>query len=124
MPRDIVITLPAKIKWADYQIELSAVADWKSVLRFKVSNVPKDGNVIGGRCYLVWRGQVRGWMKILGYGAGQFTCETTGKEWTGRFIERSGPFHALDKPIHMRGFQGWRYWQTPLNPPVNGGRPE
>lgn len=109
MPRDIVITLPREIEWADYKLELDAVADGKGVLRFKVSKLPQQ-DVEGGKCYLIWRGFVRGWMEIVGFGAGQFTCETTGTIWTGRFIERSGPFHGLDDVIEMRGFQGWRYW--------------
>lgn len=107
MPRDIVITLPASIEWEDYQKELDAVAGGRGVLRFKVSNFPTEPIK---NCYLVWRGYVRGYMWVSGYLTGRFTCETTGKEWNGKFIERCGPFHKLKKPIEMRGFQGWRYW--------------
>jgi hypothetical protein len=121
--RDIVVTLPKDVHWGDYKKELDAVKDGNGILRFKVWNLPGQ-DVLGGRCYLVWRGYVRGWMKVVGLGMGEFRCETTGKVWQGRFIERSGPFWELVKQIPMRGFQGFRYWQTPLNPPVNGWRPQ
>ncbi len=121
MARDIVITLPKEIEWADYQKELDAVADGHDVIRYQVSQYP-DPSVRGGRCYLVWRGFVRGWMKITGLVSASFVCETSGKKWgPGKFIERSGKFQKLEELIPMRGFQGFRYWQTPLNPPASRG---
>lgn len=112
MLRDIVITLPQEIEWADYQRELDAVADWGGVLNFKVANLPCE-EVIDGKCYIVWRGFVRGWMQIVGFGERVFTCEVTRKVWSGKFIKRSGPFHRLEEPLEMRGFQGWRYFERP-----------
>ena len=35
--RDIVVTLPANIKWTDYQKELKEVEDYSSEMNFKVS---------------------------------------------------------------------------------------
>jgi hypothetical protein len=41
----------------------------------------------------------------------RFKCTTTGDIYEGRFIECSGPFFYQTKPvIHMRGFQGWHYY--------------
>jgi hypothetical protein len=82
------------------------VADWQGALRFKVPFLPKQDL---DRCYLVWRGHVVGWMAVTGSYEGDFTCETTGTQWSGKFIERSGPFHHLATPAPMRGFQGFRY---------------
>jgi hypothetical protein len=35
-----------------------------------------------------------------------FKCSTTGREWTGKFIQRTGKFFEIE-PIPMRGFQGF-----------------
>ena len=120
---DIIVTLPQRIEWADYQRELDAVADGGGVLNYRLPGppgTPGGGLVVSAlkgtagedaRCYLVWRRAVRGWMEIVGvrhYSRG-FTCQTTGKFWPpGVYIQRSGPFHRIE-PMPMRGFQGWRY---------------
>lgn len=107
MKKDIVITLPAKISWKEYEKELAAVKDGSKVLNFKVPYFPKDTE-IGRKCYLVHKGHIVGWMKIVGMVEKDFTCEITGKKWTGKFIQRSGPFFKCS-PIPMKGFQGFRY---------------
>ncbi len=104
--RDIVITIPKTINWEDYEKELDVVKDYSSVMNFKVNSFPQTA--IGSKCYLVYNGEVRGWMEIVGMSEKRFTCTTTGKEWAGKFIERSGPFHKVT-PIPMKGFQGFRY---------------
>lgn len=105
---DIVITIPKTIKWSDYQKELDAVKDGNQVLNFKVRNFPNTK--IGNKCYLSHNGNIIGWMKIVGLSEKSFTCTTTGKVWSGKFIERSGPFHYLESPIPMKGFRGFRYF--------------
>lgn len=109
---DIIITLPSKILWADYERELEQ-AKAGATLHFKVSRFPTDTKV-GDRCYLVHNGYVHGWMAITGFSEKSFTCEVTGKEWNGRFIERSGPFHFIIPGFPMKGFQGWRYLREPM----------
>lgn len=107
--RAIIITLPKSVKWADYEKELKAVEDYSQVMNYKVSSIPKDIDQIK-RCYLVYDGFIRGWQEVVGHETGKsFNCTTTGKDWSGNFIQRSGPFHYLDKPIPMKGFMGWRY---------------
>ena len=108
MSKDIIITLPAKIKWEDYQKELDAVKDGGMVLNFKVPYFPKETGV-GKKCYLIHKGAIRGWMEIVGMQEQDFVCEVTGKQWTGKFIQRSGPFHEIS-PIPMKGFQGFKYF--------------
>lgn len=104
--RDLIITIPKSIKWEDYEKELEAVKDWKEIMNFKVNNFPKTAK--GNKCYVVYNGEIKGWMEITGLLEKEFTCSTTGKDWKGKFIERSGPFHKID-PISMKGFQGFRY---------------
>lgn len=107
--RDIMITLPSVVDWGAYERELAKVADYREVMNFKVSHFPR-GVRKGSRCYIVHKGAVKGWMEIVGFSTKKFDCSTTGKEWDGNFIERSGPFHYLKQEIPMRGFQGFRYF--------------
>lgn len=104
--RDIVITLPKTIAWSNYELELSE-AEKGAVMNFKVPFFPKD--CIGGKCYVVHDGKVKGWMTITGVSEKEFQCETTGTTWSGKFIERSGKFNKLKDSVDMKGFQGWRY---------------
>lgn len=109
--RNIIITLPSNIEWNDYQKELDAVRDGKSVLNFKVPFLPKEDmrNRIK-KCYLVYRGYIIGWQRVCGFiEDGSFNCDVTGKRWEGNFIQRTGEFHRLDTPVEMKGFRGWKY---------------
>lgn len=103
------ITIPKTIKWEDYQKELDAVADRRSVLNYKTRYFPKEMKR-GDVCYVVWNGKVRGWMSIVGmveYPEG-FVCETTGKRWeAGKYIQRSGRFYDWeDFGPELKGFRG------------------
>jgi hypothetical protein len=105
---DIIVTIPKSIQWKDYEKELKAVENYKQVMNFKVNNFPKTKP--GNKCYLLYNGAIIGWMKIVGMSEKNFNCTTTGKNWSGKFIERSGPFHKIE-PIPMKGFQGFRYFK-------------
>lgn len=107
--KDIVITIPKSITWADYQKELAEV-EKGGVINFKVSNFPNTK--AGCKCYLCYDGYIRGYMLISGLSEKEFDCTTTGKRWKGKFIERSGKFSPLDTLIPMKGFQGFRYWDN------------
>lgn len=107
--RSIIVTLPSNISWEDYEKELDKVKNYDEVMNFKVYNFPKGINR-GDKCYIVHKGFVKGWMKIIGFSEKEFKCTTTGKDYKGKFIERSGPFHYIDKEIPMKGFQGFRYF--------------
>jgi len=116
--RGIVITIPKTIKWEEYQKELDAVADWSHVMNFKIHNKPKDLN-IGDRVYLCYNGQIIGWQTFVGYYQGSFDCTTTGNEWEGTFIQRSGPFHYLQTPIPCNGFRGFKYFDYQINESIS-----
>lgn len=106
---DIVVTLPACIEWEEYEKELAAADSCESLLLFKVPALPRFAHV-GDRCFLLWRGLVRGSMTITAFLEDYaFTCEVTGKPWKGHFIARSGPFRPVARAIPMRGFRGFRY---------------
>ena len=103
---DVIITLPKTVKWEDYEKELETIKDGTQVMNFKVNHLPKTKE--GCKCYLVHDGYIRGWMTIVGLVEDDFTCTTTGKEWSGKFIQRAGQFNYID-PIPMKGFRGFRY---------------
>ena len=106
--QDIIITIPSNIKWDDYQKEIESVKDGNQVMNFKVSNFPQK-TAIGCKCYLCYKGFIIGWMKIVGMEDMSFDCTTTGKDWKGKFIQRSGEFHKIE-PIQMTGFLGFRFF--------------
>lgn len=107
--KDIVITLPSNIDWQDYEKELEKVKDESQVMNFKVPFLPKRQPQ---KVYLVYKGNVVGWMKCCGMlDRKSFDCTTTGKHWEGKFIQRTGEFHKIE-PIPMKGFQGWRYFNN------------
>lgn len=105
--KDIIITIPKSIKWEDYEQELLA-AKKGAIMNFKVPFLPKN-DIVGSKCYLCYNGYIIGYMYICGVSDNGFKCTTTGKQWVGKFIQRSGDFYKID-PIKMRGFQGWRYF--------------
>jgi hypothetical protein len=105
--RDIVITIPKKVKWAEYEKEL-AKAEQGEILNFKVNNIPKQTKK-GCKCFLLYDGEIKGYMNICDLGHKKFKCTTTGKEWEGNFVQRTGKFNKI-KPISMKGFQGYRYF--------------
>ena len=107
--RSIIVTLPSNINWNDYEKELNKVKNYENVLNFKVSNFPK-GVKKGDKCYIAHNGIVKGWMEIVGFSEKNFECSTNRKNWSGKFIERSGPFHYINNVIPMKGFQGFRYF--------------
>ena len=104
----LLITLPSSIKWEDYEKELKAVEDESQVMNFKVPFLPKNIHNIK-RVYLVYQGNIVGWQKFVGTSDKPFKCTTTDKNWDGKFLQRTGPFHKID-PIPCKGFQGFRYY--------------
>lgn len=107
--RSLIITLPSKIQWNDYEKELRKAANYKYVLNFKVHNFPK-GIHKGDKCYIVHNGYIKGWMEITGFSEETFQCTTTKQKWEGKFIQRSGPFHYISEKMPYKGFQGFRYF--------------
>jgi len=67
---------------------------------------------IGDKCYVVWRGYVRGYHIINDFLTRDedFICSTTKMRYkAGNYIVREGSkFHRI-KPVEMKGFQGFRY---------------
>lgn len=103
---DIIITIPRDTNWSTYEQEL-AKAEAGEIMNFKVHAFPK-GCKVGDKCYLCYKDQVVGYMHVCGLSEEPFTCTTTGNDFEGKFIQRSGKFHKIN-PIPMKGFRGFRY---------------
>ena len=105
----LLITLPSCIKWEDYEKELRLAEDESQIMNFKVPFLPKCTKNIE-RVYLIHLGYIVGWQKFIGVDIKKFKCTTTGTEWNGKFIQRTGKFHKID-PIPHKGFRGFRYYK-------------
>lgn len=105
--QDWAITLPQNVSWADYEKELEAVAAG-ATMNYRVPRMVSVQS--GDRIFIVWRGQVRGWMEALGCIAAKapWVCSTTGVVWpAGYYVQRGGRFQPVDGPP-MKGFRGIR----------------
>jgi hypothetical protein len=109
-PKNILITIPKSIEWSEYEKELKK-AENGDILNFKINNLPKE-NIIGGRCYICYNGNIIGYHIISGINNNNFDCTTTGKNWKGTFVQRTGKFYRLESPVPQKGFQGWRYYNV------------
>lgn len=114
---DWIVTLPRHVEWGDFERDLDAVRDGSRLLNHRIPRAP-EGMRAGDRCYLVWRGRVRGWMRIVAVAdqAEGFRCEATGREFpAGVYVQSAGEFHRVDGPA-MQGFHGVRRYE-----PAAGG---
>jgi hypothetical protein len=105
---DWIITVPKTTKWEEYQKELETVKDRSAVMQYRLPY--RVDAVPGERCFVVWNGEVRGWMEIVGVHKQNhsFVCTTTGKYWRpGYYLQRTGPFHVVTG-VKMKGFRGIR----------------
>lgn len=114
MTRDIVVTTPKQ------SIEIAAEeAEYciknKFGYYFRVLNSsPKNVN-ISSKVFYVEDGYVRGFAEVFKIHFGQMTCEITGKIWKGNCIlVMSASSWCWIKPIKMKGFQGYRYFNQPV----------
>lgn len=107
---DIIITIPAKIKWDDYQKELEE-AEKGGTLNWKTPSFPTRVKV-GDRCFVTHRNEIKGHMIISGFSEKEFICSTTGTKWKGKFIERSGKFFPYEGKLKdLPGFRGFKYYK-------------
>jgi hypothetical protein len=74
--------------------------------------------------FYVENGYVRGYAEVLREYSGESltTCEVTFREWGGKyFVFMEATSWTWIKPIPMKGFQGWRYFDAPEDIQVVGG---
>lgn len=107
---DWIVTLPASFEWPEYEAELLAATLLGHEMHFKVP--PRIKSVRpGDRCFITWRGFVRGWMHVrrVEWRSKRWRCETTGRIWSpGVYVVRAGPWHRESAVVAYKGFQGIR----------------
>jgi hypothetical protein len=105
-----LITLPQTVDWETYKREIETVKDGTSVMNYRIKYPPRDLSP-GDHMYITYKGQVRGWMNVVGVEkkTQSWQCTTTGKFWqAGTYIQRSGPFHEVVDGEKIKGFRGIR----------------
>lgn len=113
--RDIVVTWPKTLPLEDYVAELRSAERRGDVINFRVAHPPWDA--IGGRCFMVHDGAVRGWnriVEVLHRDEGEVRDVRSGGHWpAGFYVVREPIWFPVVPPIPMRGFQGWRWYCEP-----------
>lgn len=111
--QSLIITIPKTTSWEDYEKEIKDVEEKGLCMKFKVPSFPLHIQATD-RCYVVYKGVVKGWMEIVALTEEEFECETTGKIWKGKFIVRGGKFHRMQRKITYPSFQSFRYIKTSI----------
>ena len=110
---DIIKTLPAELTW-ESQLEKFAyvAASPDRTISFPITNFPKECKP-GEKIYILHDKRIRGYYIIHEFFVNPqgFVCESEGKFWKGKFVVCRGEFTALEEPIPLKGFQGYRYFQ-------------
>jgi hypothetical protein len=125
---DIIVTTPkSEMKNA----ELEAEAAKKDGGGFYFRTLPSKPKSIkdGSRIFYVEDGYIRGFCSIDHLEDGDGLCDVTNRHWHGA-VKAMMPAASWKwiKPIPMKGFQGWRYYEPPKDMKIVGGwkdpRPE
>ena len=104
---DWIIALPSTA-WSKHREQLQTIEDGYTVVYFSVVKMPEEMEM-GDRLWLLWKGKIKGWIKISYFGRmRRFHCKTTDKHLPeGLYVQVSGRFHEI-KGKKMRGFKGIR----------------
>lgn len=118
---DIIVTTPKK-EMENAALEAEELKRDGGGFYFRtLHSRPKDiGD--GSRIFYVEDGYVRGFCIIDHLEDGGGTCEVTNRYWDGsvRVIMYADTWKWI-RPIPMKGFQGWRYYEPPDDMEIVGG---
>lgn len=115
--KNVLTTVPkSKFKtWPDCEAALKSSdgSEWGGYWLVNTNHLPKECG-IGGLCYMVFAGQIRGYMDIVDVGEteGWREVHDIGKPRTTQSLILAN-WHSIS-PLPYTGFQGWRY--TELRP--------
>lgn len=119
---DIIVTTPkSQMEVAAQEAQDCITAGGGCYFRDFGHNRPRKLNK-GDRVFYVEDGFIRGFAVVRDIiQAGLIVCQTTGNEWYGcKVIMRAESWRWI-KPIPMKGFRGYRYFEPPANMEIVGG---
>lgn len=110
--KDIIVTTP-KNKMAIAEEEARLCIESGGGFYFRTfRNVPRHLG-IGSRIFYVEDGFVRGFGVVSEVKNGNMQCETTGHDWgEGTHAVMPANSWKWTKPVPMKGFQGWHYFEA------------
>lgn len=112
MPADIIVTTP-KNKMGLAAEEARQCIEGGGGFYFRTFRNRPTRLQIGSRIFYVEDGFVRGFGVVSEVFEGTMTCGTSGEDWgEGYHAIMQADSWKWIKPIPMKGFQGWRYFQT------------
>jgi hypothetical protein len=118
---DIVVTTPKNQMASAAREATACIVAGGGEYHRKLHCIPQKCGK-GSKVFYVEDGYIRGFAVVKGflvYPAG-FTCDTTGQVWPpGAYVVLPADSWKWIKPIPMKGFQGWRYFDHPFE--VIGG---
>jgi hypothetical protein len=107
---NVLITWPKTKPLEDYLEALAAAKAFGEVINYRVAKPPTRHVK---RCYVVYDGAIRGWSPIREvkyYGENTVRIVDGDGYWpAGYYIVRDPEWNEI-RPIPMKGFQGWRYY--------------
>lgn len=108
--RNIIVTTPkTEIENAKKEAE-HCLSNGGGYYFRKVHKIPKDIVIGESKVYYVEDGFIRGFALVIGCDEKSEKCEVTNKEYNGGIIYMTASSWKWIKPIKMKGFQGWRYF--------------
>ena len=110
--RDIIVTTPKSAIEAAAQEAAQCIKNkgGSYFRRFQLApkTLQKDSKI-----FYVEDGYIRGYAVVSEIQQGPQLCSTTGKQWpNGTYAIMSADTWKWIKPIAMKGFQGWRYFDS------------
>jgi hypothetical protein len=111
--RDIVVTTPQRAIDTAAE-EAKRCIDSRKGFYFRTFFFKPRFLDIGSRIYYIEHPFVRGFGEVSEIREGNMRCEVTGTDWGDGYhaIMPAKSWHWI-KPISMKGFQGWRYFDVP-----------
>jgi len=122
--RDIIVTTPkSEMKIAAKEAEecIRLIQDGEQPYYFRTFHKKPKAMGIGSRVFYVEDGYIRGFATIAEIGKGDMLCEITDRNWGGEcHIIMLAKNWKWIKPIPMKGFQGYRYFEPPKDMKIIG----
>ena len=113
---DIIVTVP-KGELGNIEKEDAWIAEMhkQGKTTFSFWSMPRKPVDIkeGDRVYFVVDGFVTCYHEFIGF-VYDFTCEVTGRFWSGLNLKMRNPPIWLKKPFPMKGFRGFHYVREPI----------